>query len=246
MIRKIGVFDSGSGGLTTLAEIRRLLPEMDYYYIGDVVHCPYGTKSDAELKAITTAVVERLQSWGAQLVVIACNTATTRCIRHLRQTFPNIVFVGTEPAIKVAHDLGSHRPLLLATPATTHARPVQRLVNTNYPESTNLAQSDSRITILPCPGLADATEQALDLAHEFILMPGKPFPDIILHPAQLSTLRGHLETILRPLGDLDRFDSVILGCTHYVILRELIQSYFPNATLIDGNAGVARRVKSLV
>lgn len=116
MATKIGIFDSGSGGLSTLAAIRELSPDAEYYYIGDVAHCPYGTKTPAELLEITSAVVSRLQNWGAQIIVIACNTATTRCIHQLRQRFPDITFVGTEPALKVAHDCNFRHPLLLCTP----------------------------------------------------------------------------------------------------------------------------------
>lgn len=112
---KIGVFDSGNGGYTTLGAIRSLLPENEYYYIGDHKNCPYGTKTQAELIEITTHIAQRLASWGAEMIVIACNTATTRCIRALRQRFPDIIFVGTEPAIKLACDADCQEILLPAS-----------------------------------------------------------------------------------------------------------------------------------
>lgn len=145
MATKIGIFDSGSGGLSTLAAIRELSPDAEYYYIGDVAHCPYGTKTPAELLEINSAVVSRLQNWGAQIIVIACNTATTRCIHQLRQRFPDITFVGTEPALKVAHDCNFRHPLLLCTPATARANSVKRLVTQNYPNSPLLLAQIHRI-----------------------------------------------------------------------------------------------------
>lgn len=99
---KIGVFDSGIGGTTVLAALQELLPNEDYHYIADSENCPYGEKSDEELCRIVTANVEKLKAWGAKIIVVACNTATTRCIGYLRQQYPEIIFIGTEPAIKLA------------------------------------------------------------------------------------------------------------------------------------------------
>ena len=85
-----------------LSAIKKLLPAEDYFYINDSKNCPYGEKSDRELYAIVTKNVETLKSWGASIIVIACNTATVKCIDKLRADFPELKFVGTEPAIKLA------------------------------------------------------------------------------------------------------------------------------------------------
>lgn len=253
---KIGIFDSGSGGLSTLAAIRELLPNAEYYYIGDVAHCPYGTKTPTELLEITSSVVSRLQEWGATIVVIACNTATTRCIHQLRQRFPNITFVGTEPALKVAHDNSFHHPLLLCTPATARAKSVQRLIHQNYPDSPlfigdNSPFSDTQpnkanqVTILPCVGLADTIENALTNPKEIQLASGDTLPDFSIPDSAEPIINAKLQALFNELPN-QQFDCVVLGCTHYVLIANLIQKFFPTAKLIDGNAGVARYVAKTI
>ena len=101
---KVGIFDSGIGGLTTYKEIKKLLPNENYIYYADTKNNPYGSKTQDELKQITKNIVNKLITKGAKIIVIACNTATTNCIEYLRKEFPNTIFIGTEPAIKVACD----------------------------------------------------------------------------------------------------------------------------------------------
>ena len=101
---KVGVFDSGIGGLSILSELEKVLPNEDFYYYGDSLNNPYGEKSDEELFKITSEVVDYLINKGCKLIVIACNTATTRCMKYLREKYQDITFVGTVPAIKVACD----------------------------------------------------------------------------------------------------------------------------------------------
>ncbi len=226
MKTQIGVFDSGIGGRTTLEALRRELPEADFCYIVDREHHPYGEKADAELAEATAEVVTKLQDWGAKLVVIACNTATTKCIHQLRKLFPEITFVGTEPAIKLAADAGCQKILVLATPNTVTSEQVRRLIAANI--------TDQEINLLGCPGLAELVEA------EF----GNATGELRAQP-KLDQIRAYLETLLKDL-DKESFDGVVLGCTHYVLLRELIQGLFPNAKIFDGNLGVAKHVKSLV
>ncbi len=256
MATKIGIFDSGSGGLSTLAAIRELSPDAEYYYIGDVAHCPYGTKTPAELLEITSAVVSRLQNWGAQIIVIACNTATTRCIHQLRQRFPDITFVGTEPALKVAHDCNFRHPLLLCTPATARANSVKRLVTQNYPNSPLFIGANSpypptaqtttnQVTILPCVGLADTVENMLANPKEVQLSPQDSLPDFHVPTTATPTINTKLQDLFNNLPD-NQFDCVVLGCTHYVLIAGLIQQFFPHAKLIDGNTGVAKYVQHIL
>ena len=114
----IGVFDSGIGGLNILRELEKRLPGRDFLYFGDSKNCPYGEKTDDELMAITSSIVMNLKERGCKVIVIACNTATTRCMKKLKQLFPELIFIGTVPAIKVACDKNSKNTLVLATPAT--------------------------------------------------------------------------------------------------------------------------------
>lgn len=208
---KIGVFDSGKGGETVLAAIKELLPNEEYYYIGDSENCPYGEKSDEELMQIVRGHVETLKKWGARIIVIACNTATTRCIAKLRNEYSELKFVGTEPAIKLAAGTGAKRILVMATPGTIASERTARLMK-------EYQQKRQKIRLLACPGLADAIEAN----------------------------KGVKEKLMELLSKIPEPEVVVLGCTHYSLIKPEIQEFFPEAKLIDGNKGVAKRVKELI
>ena len=208
---KIGVFDSGKGGTSVLAEIKKLLPNEEYKYIADSKNCPYGEKTDTELEKITSNIVEELEEWGAQIIVIACNTATTRCIKYLRAKFPELKFVGTEPAIKLATKSDAKNILVMATPGTVKAERTLQLIKENQKAGQN-------IELLACPGLADAIECN-------------------------HNIDGVLKDILK---NAKKYDLIVLGCTHYSLIKDKIQKYFPGAKSIDGNIGVAKRTRELI
>lgn len=147
----IGVFDSGIGGLSVLEELEKVLPNEDFYYYGDSINNPYGEKSDQELLEITSHIVDVLKDKGAKLIVIACNTATTRVMKKLREKYPEMIFVGTVPAIKVASDHDSKNTLVMATEATTHSLRTAELIRDNK-------RKDQNIYLVSCPGLANAIE----------------------------------------------------------------------------------------
>ncbi|MBR3332183.1 glutamate racemase [Candidatus Saccharibacteria bacterium] len=212
---KIGVFDSGIGGTTVLTAIRNILPNEEYQYIADSKNCPYGEKPEEELKQIVSKNTEELKNWGAEIIVIACNTATTKCIGFLREKYPELKFVGTEPAIKLATETNAKNILVMATPGTIASERTKSLAKENIREGQN-------ITLLACPGLADTIEQKLDI-------------------------RKKLSELFEDLKNKNyQPDVIVLGCTHYSLIKPEIQSFFPNAKLIDGNEGVARRVKELI
>ena len=135
-----------------LEAIKKALPDEEYMYIGDSENCPYGEKSQEELMSIVTSIVERLKDWGARIIVIACNTATTRCIDGLREKYPNLIFVGTEPAVRLAAKTGAKKILVMATPGTANSERLAKLVHDNK-------QTGQTIDLLPCAGLADAIEK---------------------------------------------------------------------------------------
>lgn len=147
----IGVFDSGIGGLNILRELEKRLPGRDFLYYGDSKNCPYGEKTDDELMAITSSIVMNLKERGCKVIVIACNTATTRCMKKLKQLFPELIFIGTVPAIKVACDKNSKNTLVLATPATIDSERTEELVR-------DYKRKDQEIYLVPCEGLAAAIE----------------------------------------------------------------------------------------
>ncbi len=208
---KIGVFDSGKGGTTVLEAIKKVLPNEEYKYIGDSKNCPYGEKSDEELMRIVRGIVDELYDWGAGIIVIACNTATAKCIDKLRELYPKIEFVGTEPAIKLAVATEAENILVMATPGTVESERLHELVRDNK-------MNNQKIELLACAGLADVIEKDENVD----------------------------EVLSRLLEGKKNYDVVVLGCTHYSLIRDRIQKYFPEALLIDGNDGVASRVQQIV
>lgn len=214
---KIGIFDSGIGGTTILKAVQVILPNAEYKYIADSKNCPYGEKTDKELRSIVTANVETLKKWGAKIIVIACNTATTRCIAYLREQFPELHFVGTEPTIRLAANTNAKNILVMATPGTIESERLQALLEENK-------KPNQKIQLLPCPGLADTIEQN--------------YPSSNLEPIDNCLSDLFQEITASP-------DTIVLGCTHYSLIKEQINSHFKDAKLVDGNDGVARQVKEL-
>ena len=98
----IGIFDSGSGGMSVFREIVRLLPEEKYVYFSDNAHCPYGEKTAGYIQDRARAITTTLLGKGCGIIVVACNTATAAAIRTLRTEFPDTPFIGMEPAVKPA------------------------------------------------------------------------------------------------------------------------------------------------
>lgn len=209
---KIGIFDSGIGGMSVLEEIRKLLPNEEYYYYADTFNNPYGEKTTDELYEITSLIVEYLIEKGVKIIVIACNTATTRCINYLRDKYRDIIFIGTEPAIKVACDNNYNNVLLLATPMTISSERTSFLVEHNKRKNMNIYLS-------ACEGLA--------------------------HAIEINDTEG-IEKIVKNIyfeyQDKD-IDAIVLGCTHYPLIKGIISKYFKDVILLDGSMGVAREVR---
>lgn len=148
---KIGVFDSGIGGLTVLEKLIEVLPGEDFLYYGDSKNCPYGTKDFDTLMGIVSRIVDYYIECDCKVIVIACNTATTRCMKKLREIYPEIIFVGTVPAVKMACDNNCCNTLVMATPGTIASERVSELVLDNKKENQN-------IYLVSCDGLAEAIE----------------------------------------------------------------------------------------
>ncbi|MBE6758169.1 MAG: glutamate racemase [Ruminococcaceae bacterium] len=208
----IAVIDSGLGGISVLRELVRLMPWEDFRYFGDSANAPYGEKSTAEVRALTLSHAERLFSEGAKALVVACNTATGAAITALRERFDDRVIIGIEPALKpAARSKTSPAVLVMATPLTLKQEKFEHL----------LAQynKDARITVLPCHGLVELIEQGVVTGER---------------------LTAHLQELFAPLAG-ETPDAVVLGCTHYPLVREAIQQVIgQNVPLFDGGIGTAR------
>ncbi len=148
---KIGIFDSGIGGVTVLKEIIKVLPNENYLYYSDSINNPYGNKSDSELKNICDNIVKHLISQNCKIIVIACNTASAKAVKYLRTKYKDILFIAIEPAYKMVHDYAYDKTtLVMATKGTIESEKFNLL----------LKKYDNHKTFLfPCIGLADLIEQ---------------------------------------------------------------------------------------
>jgi glutamate racemase len=214
----IGVFDSGVGGLSVLRAMRELMPEESVIYFGDQVHVPYGPRSLEQVRNFSETITRLLLEKGAKLIVVACNTASAAALHDLRDTFPDVPFVGMEPAVKpAAEHTRSGRVGVLATPATfqgaLYASVLERFAN-----GVQIFQDT-------CPGLVGQIEQG------------------DLNGNDTRTILGKA---LRPM--LDRgIDTVVLGCTHYPFVIPLIEQIVgENVRVIDPAPAVAKQAKRLL
>ena len=211
----IGIFDSGAGGLSVWREIVRELPHEDTLYVADQVHMPYGPRTEAELRRFCTAIAHYLVGQGCKAIVVACNTASAAALKHLRETFPSLPSIGMEPAVKPA--AGSTRSGvvgIMATPATFQGRLFQATVGRHA--------SSIRLINQVCDGLAEQVERGE-----------------LNTPATEAMLRRYLEPMLAAGAD-----TVVLACTHYPFVIELIRQIVgPDVQVIDPAPAIARHVR---
>lgn len=149
----IGMFDSGVGGLGVLGEVRALLPQADIVYLADRGFAPYGDRSLSEVRERSVAIVEHLVASSCSLVVIACNSASAASLRHLRATFPEVTFVGMEPAVKPAAATTRAGVIgVLATRATFQGELYASVVDRHT--------TGVRVVAQPAPDLVELVEAA--------------------------------------------------------------------------------------
>ncbi len=215
---RIGIFDSGIGGLSVLRALQRRLPDAALTYIADSRHTPWGDRPAAWVSARCLQLAGWLIDDGADLVLVACNTGTTQAIAALRARWPGRLFVGVEPGIKPAAAASrNHRVAVLATSGTLRSARLRQLVAAHA--------SGTQLLQLPCPGLAEAIEAA------------------DTDPLALQRQLAGIAQAVRDAGA----DTVALGCTHYPLVADLLQQQLgAGVVLVDTADAVACRVASLL
>ena len=231
---KIGVFDSGEGGLSVLKEITRLLPEAEYIYYSDNAHCPYGEKSPEYIQDRARAITERLLKEGADVIVVACNTATAAAISVLRSEYSDassqevrdrvreltggrhdhICFIGMEPAVKPAA-LGTRTGVVgvLATAGTLKASKYLK-TKESVDDQVNVFEHVGR-------GFVELVEEGR--------LSGSEAEDVV---------KASLGPLLSAGADI-----IVLGCTHYPFLLPVLQKVAgPDIRFIDPAPAVARQL----
>ncbi len=211
----IGFFDSGLGGISVLRGALELLPGEDYLYFGDSLHAPYGVRPLEEVRQLSREGVGHLLEQGAKAIVLACNTATSAAAASLREEYPQVPIIGTEPALKPAverHPGG--RILVMATPMT--------LKEQKFFDLWEQFRDQAEIIPVPCRGLMEFVEQGILRGEElerFLLEKLDPFTKVPV-------------------------DAVVLGCTHYPFLRGVLRKILGRRPeIIDGAEGVARQLR---
>ncbi|RHX83967.1 glutamate racemase [Leptospira stimsonii] len=207
---KIGLMDSGMGGLSVLKEILKYETELEVIYFGDLKNSPYGEKNASTILELTRDVCKRLVQEDVKAILLACNTATSAAAETLRKEFSIPIF-GMEPAIKPAilQNPGK-RVALLATPVTQKEEKLQKLKKD--------LKADDLLLPVSCPGLAGLVDRGDFVGAEEYLKP-----------------------ILKELRE-EGVEIVVLGCTHYVFLKEILLKNIPELKLYDGNSGTIKHL----
>jgi len=216
--QSIGLFDSGVGGLSVMRAVAELLPAANIVYVADSAHCPYGRRSPAEIREFSVGITRFLLEQGSALIVVACNTASAAALAHLRETFPQVPFVGMVPAVKPA--VSARRPRVvgvLATPVTVQGALLSDVVQR--------FAANSRVITQVCAGLVEQIEAGR------IAMPDTR--DLLLHC---------LEPMLK-----EGMDTLVLGCTHYPFVIPLIRELAgPDLRIVTAEEAVARQTRRVL
>jgi glutamate racemase len=210
-------FDSGIGGLSVLGPTRELIPTAPIVYAADSAGFPYGKRSDAELASRVPALLGRLvERYHPRLAVIACNTASTIALEHVRSAL-DLPVVGTVPAIKPAAETSKSRVIgVLGTEATVR----QPYVNSLAAQFA----ADCRLIRHGSPELVELAEAKLagnEISVEAVRAAAQPMFDA---------------------ADGERIDTVVLACTHFPLLDDELRAAFPDVTYVHGGPGIARRI----
>ena len=218
---KIGVFDSGLGGLTVVQAIAKVIKGAEIFYIADTLHAPYGEKTPQQILQYSLNITQYLiEKHHIDALVIACNTATSVAIKTLRERYPQMIIIGIEPAIKPAiEETKTGKVGVLATPATLKGDKYQALVDkvASYKNVTLYEQA--------CPGLVEHIEN-----------------DTLKSKESITLLKGWLEPMRKA-----NVDTLVLGCTHYPLASKVIRSMMQKEVLlIDPSKAIAKHLLDLL
>lgn len=214
----IGVFDSGVGGLSVTRELLDLLPDRPILYVADQANAPYGERSLDEIRRLAHGITRFMLGRGACVIVIACNTASAAALYWLRREFPEVPFVGMEPALKPAVERTQTRSVgVIATPATVQGELFASLIRR--------FAGDIRVHTQVCPDLVPLVEAG---------------------ELDSPRVRQAVERYLAPLL-VAGIDELVLGCTHYPFLRPVIAEVAgPHIEIIDPSPAVARQTSRVL
>lgn len=210
---KIGIFDSGIGGVTVLKEIIKVLPNENFIYYSDSKNNPYGDKKDEEIIKLCEKITEYFIKNKCKAIVIACNTASAKASKYLRIKYPEIPFIAIEPAYKMVYDYAyNKKTLVMATKATIESEKFNLLFN---------KYDNHKTILLACIGLAD-----------------------IIESGNTAKIKEYLnENLSKLCGEVE---NVVLGCTHYPLIKNEIKEVLGDVQFFDGAPKLAVHLKEVL
>lgn len=216
--RPIGFFDSGLGGLTSVQELHRQLPEEKVIYYGDTARTPYGSKSPETIREFATQIVDYLVAKDTKMIIIACNTATAHALDSLRERYPDMPIIGVvEPTARRVVNDGCRKVGVIATKAT--------ISSDVYGKSLRAMDPDIEVHSLACPAIVPLVEEGLSTGEIMEL-----------------TVRHYMDDFVRN----NDFRDLILGCTHYPLVAGHIRKLYPELRLYNSSAEVISVAKEIL
>ena len=217
---KIGVFDSGLGGLTVVQAMTKVIKGAEIFYVADTKNAPYGEKTPEQILQYSLDITHFLtEKHQIDALIVACNTATSAAIQTIREHYPNLIVIGTEPGIKPAFEqTRTGKVGVLATPATLKGEKYQQLANALS------AKKEVKLFEQACPGLVEQIENG---------------------EIHTDKTKAMLEEWLRPMRE-SNVDTIVLGCTHYPLVSEVIEHVMQRRlNLIHTGEAIAKHLLEL-
>lgn len=218
--RPIGFFDSGLGGLTSIAPLRRALPEERIIYFGDTARTPYGSKTPATIQNFSRQIADFLVQQDVKMIVIACNTVSAICLDDLKQRYPSIPILGIiAPAAQCVAKTctESNRIGVIGTKVT--------IKSGTYESSIKAINPALRIHSTPCPAFVPLIEEG-----------------IIQHEIMDLTIQYYMDHFV----SYNQLDTLILGCTHYPLILENLEKLYPNLRIINPSEEIVQRIETVL
>ncbi|MGN1348021.1 MAG: glutamate racemase [Acutalibacteraceae bacterium] len=217
--KPIGIFDSGLGGLTVVKSILDLMPEENIIYFGDTAHVPYGTRSREQITEYVMNDVRFLSGFDIKAIVIACNTADSVARNRVEEKYPLPVFGAVEPAAREAAAVTKNNRIgVIATDAT-----VQSLA---YEKAITRFNSDAVVISEACPLLVPLIENGRFLKGDIVT----------------ENVVGEYLEIMKA----ENIDTLVLGCTHYPLLTDIIRAQMPKINIVSSSEAAAKRLKEML
>lgn len=206
------------GGATIFKNVYKKI-NAEYIYMADTENAPYGLKSIDEVRNLTENCMQELILKGCSIIVVACNTATSAAIEYLRNKYPDITFIGAEPAIKPALEKKNNKKIILtATSLTLKGDRLKKLLN--------ILDAEEKVTLLPLDKLVEYSD----------------FEDTIKYDLAYNYLKEKFSKL-----NLDEYSGIVLGCTHFPIFKNEIRKLLPREIeIFDSTEGITNNLKRII